>query len=265
MKVTTACTLLFTFCAVSLPAFAAGNSVYMEELTWKEIDHKIRSGTVTVIVPSGGLEQGGPHLVTGKQNIVVRYTAGQIAQSVNAMVAPVIQYAPEGRISPPEGHMQFPGTISVTEQTYGHVLEDAAHSLKQQGFRYICFLGEHSGSQRVQQQVADRLSSMWRSEGVRVINVSRYFARASEEQWNRSTGVRVPKPDAHAGHMETSEMMALDPGGVRDNLRMAYTERDYKTNGVMGDASQASAKLGRRYIGFKTRSSHTTDPTCYLR
>lgn len=251
-------TLLSLICILSFgasAAYAASSSVYMEELTWQEIDQKIRSGKNTVIIPTGGLEQGGPHLVTGKQNTIVRYTSGQIAQAVNALVAPVIQYTPEGRISPPEGHMQFPGTISVSQQTFASVLEDAARSLKQHGFRYICFLGEHSGNQRVQQQVADKLSSMWRSEGVRVINVSRYYARASQEQWNRSAGIRVPNPDAHAGHIETSEMMALDPAGVRDNLRYAYSEQDYKTKGVLGDASRASAKYGRRYIGLKQEAA----------
>jgi creatinine amidohydrolase len=239
----------------SLHAGEGSSSVYMEELTWKEIRDKIRTGTVTVIVPSGGIEQGGPYLVTGKQNVVARYAAGQIARSVNALVAPVISYVPEGRIEPPEGHMQFPGTIAVTEQTYGSILQDTALSLKQQGFRYICFIGEHSGSQRVQQQVADKLTSMWQSDGVRVINVSQYFSRASHEEWSEAVGIKVPNPDAHAGHIETSEMMALDPSGVRDNLRYAYTERDYKTSGAMGDATKASAKFGRRYIGLKQEAA----------
>src|SRR5688500_7455961 len=96
---------LLAACILSVPAFAGigGNSVYMEELTWKEIRDKIRLGSVTVIIPSGGVEQGGPHLVTGKQNVVARHTAGEIAKSVNGLVAPVIAYVPEGRIDPPEG------------------------------------------------------------------------------------------------------------------------------------------------------------------
>lgn len=256
MKYAALCTLFFALCAISLPARADSRSVYMEDLTWQEIDHKIRTGVLTVIVPSGGLEQGGPHLVTGKQNTVVHYAAGQIARAVNALVAPVIAYVPEGRIDPPEGHMQFPGTISISEQTYGSILEDTARSLKQQGFRYICFLGEHGGSQRAQQQVANKLTSMWRSEGVRVINVSQYYARSSQEEWSQANGgIRVPDPAAHAGHIETSEMMALDPSGVRDNLRLAYHESDYKRTGAMGDASRASAKAGRRYIGLKQEAA----------
>jgi creatinine amidohydrolase/Fe(II)-dependent formamide hydrolase-like protein len=244
-------------CFMATPVLASegSQSVYMEELTWQEIKGKLRSGTQSVIVPSGGIEQGGPQLVTGKQNTIIHYTAGQIARSVNALVAPVIAYVPEGRIEPPEGHMQFPGTISVTEQTYASILQDTAASLKQQGFRYIFFIGEHGGSQRVQQQVADKLTSMWLSEGVRVYNVSHYFSRAGQEEWNESAGLKIPSPQAHAGHIETSEMMALDPSGVRDNLRAAYMERDYKATGAMGDSTKASAKYGRRYIGLKQEAA----------
>lgn len=256
MKLTAVCTLFFALSAISLPAHADSNSLYMEDLTWQEIDHRIKSGVITAIVPTGGLEQSGPHLVTGKQNTVVRYAAGQIARQVNALVAPVLAYVPEGRIEPPEGHMQFPGTISISEQTFGAVLEDTARSLKAQGFRYICLLGEHSGSQRVQQQVADKLTSLWRPEGIRVINVSAYYKRNSQEQWSETSGgIRVPSPDVHAGHIETSEMMALDPTGVRDNLRLTYRESDYKRTGAMGDTTHANAKLGRRYVGLKQEAA----------
>ncbi len=262
MTIKTTCLLLaaaFTLnvSLVNTPAFAglSGDSVFMEEMTWQEIKNKIRTGTVTVIVPSGGLEQSGPQLVTGKQNTIVRYTAGQIAHGVNGLVAPVISYVPEGRVEPPEGHMQFPGTISVSEQTYGNILEETAASLKEQGFQTICFIGEHSGTQGVQQQVADKLSSMWHSEGVRVINVSAYYNRNALEEWSEAAGIHVTAPEAHAGHIETSEMMALDPAGVRDNLRGAYSERDYKATGAMGDSSKASAKYGRRYIGLKQEAA----------
>lgn len=261
MTIRTAKRMLMTcvLCLWAAPAFAigmgSGSSVFMEELTWKEIQSKIRTGTVTAIVPTGGTEQGGPHIATGRQNTVVRYTAGQIAQGVNGLVAPVINYAPEGRISPPEGHMQFPGTFSISQETFAGILEDTARSLKQHGFRYICFIGEHRGSQSVQQQVADKLTSMWHSEGVRVINVSHYFGRNGQEEWSDQAGIKVPNPEAHAGHIETSEIMALDPAGVRDNLRLAYTERDYKNTGAMGDSTQASAKYGRRYLGLKQEAA----------
>src|SRR5690349_13091399 len=124
--------LLLTAWFCPLAAYAGGaNSVYMEDMTWMEIKSRLQGGATTVIVPIGGVEQNGPQMVTGKHNIIVRFTAGEIAKQLgNAMVATVIPYAPDGRIDPPEGHMQFAGTISLSDATLAAVLEDVAASLK---------------------------------------------------------------------------------------------------------------------------------------
>jgi creatinine amidohydrolase/Fe(II)-dependent formamide hydrolase-like protein len=56
----------------------------------------------------------------------VRLLAERIARALgHTLVAPVIAYVPEGRISPPSGHMRFPGTISVPGETFERVLESA--------------------------------------------------------------------------------------------------------------------------------------------
>ncbi|MGH7328684.1 MAG: sterol desaturase family protein, partial [Polyangiaceae bacterium] len=54
--------------------------VALADLTSPELREKIATGYTTVIVPAGGFEQGGPHLVLGKHNFVVQYTADQIAR-----------------------------------------------------------------------------------------------------------------------------------------------------------------------------------------
>ena len=74
---------------------------------------QIVAGKTTVIVPIGGTEQNGPHMVLGKHNVRVKALAGKIAQALgNALVAPVVAYVPEGSIEPPTAHMRFPGTIT---------------------------------------------------------------------------------------------------------------------------------------------------------
>ena len=53
----------------------------------------------TLLVPVGGTEQSGPHLVLGKHNVRVRAIAGQIAQALgHTLVAPVLAHVPEGRL-----------------------------------------------------------------------------------------------------------------------------------------------------------------------
>lgn len=245
-------------CDAVRPAEAAsiGGSVYMEDMTWMEIRDSIQGGNTIAIVPTGGTEQNGPHMVTGKHNVIVRHTVGQVAKRLgNALVAPVIPFSPAGRIDPPEGHMLFPGTLSVSHETFALLLQDVATSLKQHGFRLICFIGDHGGSQDTQNKVAARLSEMWGSAGVRVINVSDYYNNSGQDRWAQSIGLKVPNPGAHAGLQDTSELLELYSNGVRNQLRGTYTENDYKQTGAMGDATQATASYGRQFLELKIEAA----------
>ncbi len=244
------------FAGMTVPVHAASPSVFIEDLTWMEVQQRVKDGATTVIVPTGGTGQEGPHMVTGKHDIVMRYAAGEIAKKLgNTLVAPVLPFVPEGRIYPPEGHMQFPGTMSLSGQTFAAVLEDVAASLKQHGFRRICFIGDHGGAQAIQQQVADKLDDKWHGQGVEVMQVSNYYYKNGQEAWTDSMGIKVKSPAVHGGHIETSELMALSPTGVRDGLRAVRSERDYKTTGAMGDSSQATAAYGKKYLALKIQAA----------
>lgn len=238
-------------------AYADGpSSVFVQELTWMEVQTRLQSGTTTVIVPTGGTEQQGPQLVTGKHNSVVRYAAGEIARRLgNALVAPVIPYAPSGRIDPPEGHMLFPGTISITPRSYSLMLADIARSLKQHGFRTICLIGDSLASQSSQAQVAQALSQEWESEGVKVLNVTDFYAKNGHDEWSDASAAKVSNPAAHGGYIDTSEMMSVDSGGVRLSQLAKHTEKDYKTTGAAGDSSQANATSGKRYVSLKIEAA----------
>ena len=153
--------------ATGLPA-----SVFMAEMTWPEVAKALRQGKRAVIIPTGGLEQGGPHLVTGKHNYIVRRTAEAVPRSLgNALVAPVVVYVPEGPIDPPQGHIAFPGTVSLLAPVFPAVLEYIARSFKAHGFTKILLLGDSGGNQRSQQAVADKLYQDWAGTDARVLHV----------------------------------------------------------------------------------------------
>ena len=113
MKALQFLTLIALVCAGSsassqAPSLPHPDSVFLEDLTWTEVRDAIAAGKTTVIVPTGGTEQNGPHMALGKHNYLVKYKAGQIAKQLgNALVAPVVAYVPEGDINPPTGHMRF--------------------------------------------------------------------------------------------------------------------------------------------------------------
>src|SRR3977135_2135871 len=167
------CRLLFCLIvgagsAASAAAGDAGASVYIEELTWTELRDQLAAGKTIAIVPVGGTEQNGPHMAIGKPNLRVELIAGKIAAGLGtALVAPVLSYVPEGGLNPPAGHMRFPGTITVPEETFEKTIEYAARSLQVHGFRDIIFLGDHGSTQTGEEAVARRLNREWAGKAAR--------------------------------------------------------------------------------------------------
>src|SRR5688572_18530824 len=143
----------------------AVDSVFIEDLTWMEVRDAMRAGKDTVIVATGGIEQNGPYLVTGKHNVVLRGTTEAIARKLgNALVAPIVAFVPEGEIDPPSLHMKYPGTISLSEATYEALLTDICSSLRAHGFKRIVLIGDSGGNQSGMKNVAARLNAKWKGE-----------------------------------------------------------------------------------------------------
>jgi creatinine amidohydrolase len=228
----------------------APQTVFLDELTSSELRDQVRAGRRTIIVPIGGTEQSGPHMVLGKHNVRVKVLAEKIALALgDALVAPVMAYVPEGGISPPTSHMRFPGTISIPDQTFQQMLEYAARSLKLHGFRDIVFLGDHGGYQKDEQAVADRLNREWASASTRVHALPEYYRAAAiaYPETLRQRGYTNDEIGTHAGLADTSLALAIDPRLVRrDFLRSARAPgADRASEGVTGDPRRASAELGQ--------------------
>ena len=94
-------------------------------------------------MPTGGTEKNGYHMVMGKHNFIVAHAANLMARRLkNALVAPMIQYVPEG-----DPDRQNPGAISLPSPAYDMLLDAAARSLKAHGFNEILFIGDSGGNQ----------------------------------------------------------------------------------------------------------------------
>ena len=223
---------------------APASSVYLEDLTWPELRAEIQSGKTTILVPIGGTEQNGPQMALGKHNVRAHVLAGKIARALgNALVAPVIAYVPEGDVDHPEGHLKFPGTITVPVGAFEQTLEYASKSFRLAGFRDIVFLGDHGGYQKADEAVAQRLDREWAAMPVRAYALSEYY-RASETEFGqllKSKGFSEAEIGSHAGLLDTSLMMATDPNLVRADL-LAETKPG---DGAHGDPRRSSAALGR--------------------
>jgi creatinine amidohydrolase len=227
-------------------AHAASSSVYLEDLTWTELRDRIAAGASIAIIPIGGTEQSGPALALGKHNVRVRVLAGQIARALgNAIVAPVVAYVPEGTISPPTGHMRFPGTLTVTDAVFESLLESAAESLKHAGFTTMVLIGDHGGYQQNEASVVSRLNSAWKATSARAFADLDYYA-VTQKQYVAAlaaAGISTAAIGTHAGLADTSLMLAIDSSLVRIDLLggAAFTAQD----GVEGDPRGSTGSLGQ--------------------
>jgi creatinine amidohydrolase len=229
----------------------AAGSVFLEELTWTELRDEIRAGRTTVIVPVGGTEQSGPHIVLGKHNVRVRSLAGRIAASLgNAIVAPVIAYVPEGSIDPAAGHMRFAGTISIPEAAFEATLESAARSFRKHGFRDIVLIGDHGGTQKSLARVAAKLDREWGAASPARVHAVEEYYRAGERgvaDALRKLGLSDAEIGVHAGAADTSLSLAVDEHLVRSS-RLHDGSTLGAADGVQGDPRRANIAAGRAAV-----------------
>ena len=242
----TSAALLTVLALLVAPALAqTPDTVFLEELTWPELQAMVAAGKTTIILPIGGTEQNGPHMALGKHNVRVRALSERIARKLgNALVGPVIAYVPEGSINPPSGHMRFPGTITVPEHVFRRSLESSARSVRLAGFRNVVFLGDHGSTQAGAKSVAAKLNKEWTPEA-RAHAIEEYYQAATVgfRELLRSRGYKSTELGEHAAVPDTSLMLAIDPRLVRKDPP-ADAQVPGAGTGVDGDPRRASAELG---------------------
>lgn len=232
----------------------AVNSMWIDELTWLEVRDRIREGATTAIVPTGGIEQNGPYLTTGKHNVILEALCPAIAEKLgNALCAPVVPFVPEGDIDPPTGAMRYPGTITVRDGTYEALLEDIGASLGAHGFTDIVYIGDSGGNQTGMANVAERLTERWEGSG-RTAHFVREFYSPGWEETERYTeevlGVSEGEHDGYHDDMWVTAFMAVvDPETIRWDQRVDAGLASI--NGVSLVPLQSTIDLGERIVEFR--------------
>lgn len=227
------------------------NSVWTEELTWMEVRDAVRAGAKTIIISTGGVEQNGPYAATGKHNIILRGACEGIARKLgNALCAPVVAFVPEGSIDPPTGHMRYPGTISLKEETYRALLDDIASSYQATGFTEVILIGDSGGNQRGLEAVATALNARWKGKAVARYIPEFYRYQDMEAYMNKELGITEPVNEGyHDYYWVTVLMMAVDPASVRYEQRVKAGKATI--NGVSIAPLEKSVEVGRKLMAFR--------------
>ncbi len=225
-------------------------TVFIEEMTWTEIRAAIDGGMTTVILPTAGTEQNGPHMVMGKHRYIIEEASDRIARELgNALVAPTVTYVPEGDVDPPSGHMRFAGSITLPNEFFMKLVEYAARSFRVHGFTDIVFIGDSGGNQRGMQAVAELLNEEWGGDGATVHFIGDYYANNGFRDWLMEQGETDETIGRHAGISDTSILLYVEPAHIRED--QLAPGGGFEGSGVSGDPTRASAEYGR--VGMEMR------------
>lgn len=225
------------------------DNVWIEELTMLEVRDLLEDGWRTALVLTGGIEENGPYLTTGKHNHVLRVMGDAIARELGrTLVAPIVTIEP----GDPE-RASTPGGIRYSQETFRAVLRDYAVSLKAQGFENIFFLGDSGGNTRGMAAVAEELREAWAGEGMVVAHIPEYYNYDDVLTFQRDVlGVdEDPRLEGlHDDYYITTIIMHDDPAHVRFQQRVDAGKASI--NGISIEPLDDALEHGRRIVEFRT-------------
>jgi creatinine amidohydrolase len=223
-------------------------------MSWPEVQAELAGGRDTVVIAFGATEQHGPHMPLATDALIGDRLARLVAEKLDAFVAPTV------RVGCSEHHLEFPGTLSISEQTFVGVVGDLVRSLARGGFRRVVLLPTHGGNFGPLAATIEQLGSI---PGIEVRALTDLGALLAIAQLGADEyGVPINHGGLHAGEWETSMLAAIHPELVHpERAQPGYTGdpeaaigaifasgvHTISPNGVIGDPSQASPEHGRLY------------------
>lgn len=254
-------TALASWGSAAIAAPPSFPSHHIEDLTWQEVKAAVSAGNTTALYYAGSTEQNGPHMATGKHNWIAKHVAGRVAAQLgNALVYPVMPFAPTGDAIKKTAHMAYAGSVTVQPSVYAAVAQDVALSAASSGFRCIVLMGDHGGGQAQLAKVAQTLTRAWARphaaaavKGVRVVHALDVYERSNVMAMALLTARGLPYGD-HASIIDTSELLFVAPSAVRLDQR-ALAAPANGSSGSPGLAALATAKLGEKFVGFKVEAA----------
>ncbi len=257
-------------------------SPYWSELTTQDFA-RIDKARAIAVLPLAATEQHGPHLsLSVDTDIVNGVVAASLAPlqtlQANAESPLPVFFLPTQSVGLSPEHAAFAGTLTLKPETLIRLWTDIAESVKAAGFHKLVLLNAHGGHVGAMDVVARDLRARL---GMLVYSVNWYQLPLTNEQGEDLNALFSPHEHrfgVHAGDVETSAMLALQPHRVRMELaqnfassaeqraahfpilgnsrssKLAWQMQDYNPAGAAGNAAAATSQKGQALIEAAGRS-----------
>ena len=228
------------------------------------------------VLPVAATEQHGPHLSlsvdTDLVEGVVRASLPHLPADLPALFLPTqaVGYSPE--------HTAFAGTLTLKADTLIRLWTDIAESVAASGVNKLVLFNSHGGQVSLMDVVARDLRARL---GMLVYSVSWFnlpLIDAAGSDVNALFSAEEHRFGVHAGDVETSMMLALQPERVRmaaaqnfhstsqdraasfpilgngKSAKLAWQMQDYNPQGAAGNAAAATAGKGQALVDAAGRA-----------
>lgn len=163
------------------------------------------SADKVVVVPLGSLEQHGHHLPMLTDSLI----CGEIVARAEEVLGDLALFLPMVWMGASEHHMRFPGTVSVSHDTYIRMVDDILESLISAGFKRILLLNAHGGNGLPGQAALYKAQMRHRDERDLWLVFATWFSLAAP-QIAALPGLEQDHV-THASELETSMILRLRP------------------------------------------------------
>jgi len=236
------------------------NPIFLEEMTWPDVQELLKR-TKMILVPTGSIEQHGPHLPLYSDVVAPLEVSILVAKQLGTVVAPPVRPGVSAH------HMPFPGTITLQAQTFIAVVKDYARSLVAHGFDPVIFINGHGGNtsalsiataeSRVELSPMKVLSFNWwdfipKELGKGISFEDGFHANAQETSWTHYLRPEQVKIERAKREMpQASEAIKMSEGFYTSTFR---TFKDVTSSGILGDATKADSEWGKNMIEGAARN-----------
>lgn len=226
------------------------DSVWIEDLTMLEVRDLIKGGKTTALILTGGIEENGPYLTTGKHNNVLKATGESIARTLgNALVAPIVTLEPGNPLRP----NMSPGTIVLSQATFRAVLTDMSNSLRGQGFKDIVMVGDSGGNLNGMKDAAAALNAEWKGQGV-VHFIPEYYNYGDVEQFEEKVlGIHEKLEGYHDDYYISAIIATVSTDAIRMPERIKAGK--FAINGVSLAPIAKTIENGKKMVAFRTEAT----------